>query len=63
MPPARAPDARQDRLAAWAANALGTPDFTLARASEDASFRRYFRMTLATPWHGHASVIAMDTVR
>src|SRR5512143_201669 len=60
MPPARAHDARLDRLASWAASALGSPEFALARASEDASFRRYFRLTPVTPWRGHASVIAMD---
>jgi len=60
MPLARAVDARKDRLEQWAASVLGTRDFALARASEDASFRRYFRLTPATPWRGHASVIAMD---
>ncbi len=60
MPLARAQDARRDRLEQWAGNVLGTRGFTLARASEDASFRRYFRLTPPTPWHGHASVIAMD---
>ncbi len=60
MPPASAPDVRKDRLEQWAAGALGTREFALARASEDASFRRYFRLTPATPWRGHASVIAMD---
>jgi aminoglycoside/choline kinase family phosphotransferase len=60
MPLARAQDARKDRLEVWAASVFGTRDFALARASEDASFRRYFRITPVTPWRGHASVIAMD---
>jgi aminoglycoside/choline kinase family phosphotransferase len=61
MPPAAS--ARDDRhalLEAWAARALGTSDFVLAPASEDASFRRYFRIAPASPWHGHATLIAMD---
>ena len=48
-----------DRLAAlrrWLAGPLGGPDFTLAPASADASFRRYFRATLA----GGRSFVAMD---
>jgi N-acetylmuramate 1-kinase len=48
-----------DRLAAlrrWLAGPLAGPDFTLAPASADASFRRYFRATLAD---GH-SFVAMD---
>jgi aminoglycoside/choline kinase family phosphotransferase len=54
------PDARLDLLAAWAASAIGTPDFTIAPASVDASFRRYFRITPVSPWRGHATLIAMD---
>ena len=54
------PDARLDALTAWAASAIGTPDFTIAPASADASFRRYFRITPAAPWRGHATLIAMD---
>jgi len=60
MSSARAADPRLELLETWAASALGTREFTLARASADASFRRYFRITPATPWRGHASVIAMD---
>jgi hypothetical protein len=36
-------------LEAWLATTLGTRAFTLAPASADASFRRYFRVTLAAP--------------
>ena len=53
------PDARLDLLAAWAASAIGA-DFTIAPASVDASFRRYFRITPVSPWRGHATLIAMD---
>ena len=59
-PSAHAADARLELLESWAASALGSREFTLTRASEDASFRRYFRITPVTPWRGHASVIAMD---
>ena len=48
-----------DRLAAlrrWLAGPLAGPDFTLAPASADASFRRYFRATLADG----RSFVAMD---
>jgi hypothetical protein len=48
-----------DRLAAlrrWLAGPLAGPDFTLASASADASFRRYFRATLADG----RSFVAMD---
>jgi aminoglycoside/choline kinase family phosphotransferase len=54
------PDARLDALTAWAAAAIGTPDFGIAPASADASFRRYFRIVPAAPWRGHATLIAMD---
>ena len=43
-------DARADALSDWLAAVLGTRDYALAPASEDASFRRYFRVTLATPY-------------
>jgi len=49
-------DARAEALTAFAVRALSTPahsprevPFTLAPASADASFRRYFRATLGTP--------------
>jgi N-acetylmuramate 1-kinase len=53
-------DPRRDALAAWAAARLGVRDVSLVPASEDASFRRYFRLTLDEAWRGHASLIAMD---
>ena len=56
----RADDPRFDLLSAWTAAALGSRELAIAPASADASFRRYFRITPAAPWHGHASLIAMD---
>ena len=60
-------DARVDALSAFAARTLSATahspremPFTLAPASADASFRRYFRITPAAPWHGHATLIVMD---
>lgn len=50
-----ATDLRLDALAAWLRRELRTDAFTLARASEDASFRRYFRVT-----HDGRTLIAMD---
>jgi N-acetylmuramate 1-kinase len=47
-------DARQEALAGWLAAQLGDP-YTLAPASADASFRRYFRVAI-----GDRSWIAMD---
>jgi len=60
MPPAAVSDDRLAALAAFAASTIGTPDFGLTSASEDASFRRYFRITPGAPWRGHATLIAMD---
>jgi aminoglycoside/choline kinase family phosphotransferase len=57
---ASAEDARLRLLSTWAAAALGSNELAIAPASADASFRRYFRITPARPWRGHASVIAMD---
>ncbi len=58
-----AADPRQAALAHWVAHTLGSTAFTLAPASADASFRRYFRATLASP-HGLApeatTLIVMD---
>lgn len=48
-------DVRLEQLAAWLAAHFGTDSFELAPASEDASFRRYFRVKL-----GGSSWIAMD---
>ena len=53
-------DVRLALLTEWAATALGTREFAIARASEDASFRRYFRIVPAAPWRGHVTLIAMD---
>src|SRR5947208_11986010 len=39
-------DDRRTRLEHWLNDALGGERFSLAPASEDASFRRYFRATL-----------------
>jgi len=49
-------DARLAALERWLAGPLAGPDFTLAPASADASFRRYFRVALADG----RSYIAMD---
>ena len=59
-PPA---DPRRDELAAWTATTLGTQAFTLAPASADASFRRYFRVSFETPPRlagGRRTLIVMD---
>ena len=45
----QAPDARAAALSDWLADVLGTRDYAFAPASEDASFRRYFRVTPADP--------------
>ena len=55
-------DARADALSRWLAT-LDAPVASIAPASADASFRRYFRVTLAAPWapaKGDATLIAMD---
>ena len=56
-------DVRLAALSAWLGATLAPAAFTLAPASADASFRRYFRVTLATP-HALApdavTLIAMD---
>jgi aminoglycoside/choline kinase family phosphotransferase len=56
-------DTRLTELADWLGGVLAPVPFTLAPASEDASFRRYFRATLAAP-HPLApdapTLIAMD---
>ena len=58
-----ADDARLSALRAWLVHALPGAAFDLAPASADASFRRYFRATLAAP-HPAApaatTLIAMD---
>ncbi|MFI4888333.1 MAG: aminoglycoside phosphotransferase family protein [Burkholderiales bacterium] len=57
------PDARADALSRWLTTTLRVPLASIAPASADASFRRYFRVTLSKPWSvaGDAStLIAMD---
>lgn len=53
-------DDRQQQLEAWLANALQQAAFTLTTASADASFRRYFRVHLTSPYLCHNTLIAMD---
>ena len=56
-------DPRLTLVAEWLATTLRSNAFTLAPASEDASFRRYFRVTLEAPHAlapGAATLIAMD---
>jgi aminoglycoside/choline kinase family phosphotransferase len=56
-------DSRLILLTEWLAKNLATNAFALAPASEDASFRRYFRVTLGVPQGlspGAATLIAMD---
>jgi hypothetical protein len=53
-------DVRLDELSAWTGATLGTGAFALTPASVDASFRRYFRITLDAPWQGKATLIVMD---
>lgn len=53
-------DDRQQQLEAWLANVLQQATFTLTAASADASFRRYFRVHLASPYLGHNTLITMD---
>ena len=56
-------DPRREALAQWLDGILAPASFTLAPASEDASFRRYFRATLSTPHPiapSASTLIAMD---
>ena len=53
-------DARAELLSGWIASVLGTKAFAMASASEDASFRRYFRITPDAPAPGEPTLIAMD---
>ncbi len=58
-----AADDRLDLLSRWLAQSLPGTAFTLAPASADASFRRYFRLTLEAPHAvapGATTLIAMD---
>ena len=49
---------RLEQLNRWLADELGLPDYTIAPASADASFRRYFRVNFAG--ESRIAVIAMD---
>jgi aminoglycoside/choline kinase family phosphotransferase len=53
-------DNRQQELQLWLKTALPQTDFTLTTASADASFRRYFRVHLATQGEYGQTLIAMD---
>ncbi len=53
-------DDRQQQLNVWLSKALPAADFKLTTASADASFRRYFRVHLASAHFGHQTLIAMD---
>ncbi len=59
-PPTSGRDLRLDTLTAWTAGILGTREFSIAPASADASFRRYFRVAPVAPWQGRATLIVMD---
>ncbi|MGQ0658853.1 MAG: aminoglycoside phosphotransferase family protein [Chromatiales bacterium] len=54
-PQSAAPDTRREELRAWLEHVTGCEDVTMVPASEDASFRRYFRVRL-----GATTQIAMD---
>ncbi len=63
MPPVATADARAAELTHWLESAVRLPPHTLASASADASFRRYFRASLAEPsaaFGGASSLIVMD---
>jgi aminoglycoside/choline kinase family phosphotransferase len=53
-------DVRRTALRAWLDAALPGASYAIAPASADASFRRYFRVTLEVPHDGERSLIAMD---
>ncbi len=55
MPVADASDSRLEMLTRWVSDDLGFADATIAPASADASFRRYFRVT-----RGSDTYIVMD---
>lgn len=59
--PSAPADARLDELSAWLRSLPDLPPFSLAPASADASFRRYFRLELDRPGpDGKRSLVAMD---
>ncbi|MGB7816407.1 MAG: phosphotransferase [Methylotenera sp.] len=51
---------RKIQLENWLKEILNTQLSTLTTASADASFRRYFRVHLQSPYLGHKTLIAMD---
>jgi len=53
-------DIRYKQLESWLQTTLQQADFKLTTASADASFRRYFRVHLLSPYLGHSTLIAMD---
>ena len=53
-------DIRQQQLQIWLFTALKQHEFKLTTASADASFRRYFRVHLSSPYLGYSTLIAMD---
>ena len=53
-------DDRQQQLGAWLNTVLQQSNFSLTIASADASFRRYFRVSMVTPYLGFKTLIAMD---
>lgn len=53
-------DTRLVALTHWITATVEHCAFTMAPASADASFRRYFRIVLAEPWRDNTSLIAMD---
>jgi aminoglycoside/choline kinase family phosphotransferase len=53
-------DARAAVLCDWLGDTLARRPFELAPASTDASFRRYYRVTPASAWQGHSTLVAMD---
>ena len=53
-------DVRHDELRAWLETTLPGASYAIAPASADASFRRYFRVTLEVPRDGARTLIAMD---
>jgi aminoglycoside/choline kinase family phosphotransferase len=53
-------DDRQQQLGAWLNTVLQQSNFSLTIASADASFRRYFRVSMVTPYLGFQTLIAMD---
>ena len=53
-------DTRKTLLETWLTSTLPDTPYTLTPASADASFRRYFRAHLVTPYLGHSTLIVMD---